>query len=97
MTRMESKMGKVSAVLCDLDCLGSELEDVEHLLVLLDEGLSEDLEPLQRGESWGGKYLLDRWPMYCSVLNVIRCRMANILRDMQEGVNKGYEAIGTQT
>ena len=94
---MKNKKEMVFAVLNDLDALDSELEDIAHLLILLDEGLNEDMEPIQRGETWGAKYLLDRWPVHLSLLNVICSRMTDILGNLQEGIRKGHEAIGTRT
>ena len=86
----------VCAALNDLDVLDSELEDIVHLLCILDEGLTDDMEPIQHGESWGAKYLLDRWPLHLSTLNVIRYRVAAILGDLQEGLKKGYAAIDVE-
>ena len=84
------------AALSDLDALDSELEDIVHLLCLLDEGLTDDMEPIQRGESWGAEHLRGRWPLHLSTLNVIRYRVATILGDLQEGLKKGYAAIDIQ-
>jgi hypothetical protein len=80
--------------LTDLDCLSSELEDLAHLLTMHDENLTECIDPLRKGESWGGKYLMDRWPLHLSMLNVIRFRLKDILEELQTGIKKGYDALG---
>lgn len=88
---------KMFAALNDIDSLESELQDLAHLLCLLDEGLTDDLELIVKGEKCGAVHFLGRWPLHLSTINVIRYRMADILEDLQKGINKGYEAISVRT
>lgn len=87
---------KVFDALNDIDTLESELQDLVRLLCLLDEWLTDDLEPIMKGDRCGAMYFMDRWPLHLSTINVIRYRMADILEDLQKGINKGYEAISAR-
>ena len=84
-------------ILSDLDCVHTELEDVINLLVLQDEELADDIKPLRKGESWGGEYFKCRWPLHLSTLNVIRVRLHDILKDLETGVKKGFDALGVES
>ena len=82
---------KLFGVLSDLEGLWVELSDLSNLLTLHDEDLSSDMEPLIRGETWGGQYFLNRAPLHESMLNVIRTRLSIICKEMQVSISKGYE------
>lgn len=83
-------------ILNDLDGVHAELEDIIHLLVMHDENLEDDTEPLRKGEPWGGEYLKDRWPLHLSTLNIILARLHDIFEDLGTGVQKGMDALGVE-
>lgn len=84
---------KVFDALNDIDSLEGELQDLVHLLCLLDEGLTDDLEPIMKGEECGAAYFKSRWPLHLSTINVIRYRMYHIMDDLQKNIRQGFEAI----
>ena len=87
---------KVFNALNDIDSLEAELQDLVHLLCLLDEGLTDDLEPIMNGEECGAVYFKSRWPLRLSMINVIHYRMVDILKTLQKSINQGFEAIDLQ-
>lgn len=83
----------ISDVLSDLDGLSAELSDVIQLLNVYEEIADDDLRPIEREETWGGEYLVGRWPMHKATLSVIRIRLCEIMKGMESSVLCGIDSL----
>ena len=88
---------KLIDIFSNFEGLSAELEDVNHLLIMYDENLTADFDPLLRGETWGDKHLAGRWPLHQSTLNVIRLRLYAILDEMQASISEWGGALKIKT
>lgn len=84
-------------VLSNIDGLDAELVDISRLLSVYDELVTADTDPLRKGESWGDKYLVGRWPLHQSTLSVIQLRLCDILADLRSNIQKGYDTLKIST
>ena len=81
------------SILTDLDTLAAELADINMVINVYEESVDGDLEPMERGKTWGDKYFLDRWPMHKAMLSVIRHRLFDIAEGLQANVYDGFEFL----
>lgn len=87
------KYEDVFSVLSDLDTSTAEMEDVQNLLALLDELIDAETEKIRNDQTSTGYIAIfaARLPLVTSMLSTIRFRFTDVLAEMKEAINVGYE------
>ena len=86
----------IFSVLSDMEGNMVEVADIENLLQLFDENLSDAVACIDPKEPWTAAQFKCRFDLYYSTLSVIRSRLHDVAKQMLASVDGGYEIIRQQ-